>query len=251
MTEVQPIQSNDKDRGASGGPFSLPPRDHQSVLPDQQGAVTQPQTKGGPAKTASGVVIDPNDPRFMARDGQGRLLNPDGSVYVPEDAADKRTVQHALGDLESEINHVWHATPSGTETSTLRLRGLLREIRGFVDPNSQQAKDDAKRKQEAKVARDQANRDLSENADRRDIMSSKPSDKDEAKRLQDAQRKIADEHAADDVRAREARAAEDRKAELVKAQEVERERQAAEQARVAADADRARAAGQAPQTGRP
>lgn len=109
--------------------------------------MTDMQTAEQPKVSPSGVPIVAGDPRFMTRDEQGRLVNPDGSVFVPEEKP--RTVQDALADLENEINGVWHATPSGTESAVVRMRGHLKELRGFVDPNSPQAKADAAKKAEA------------------------------------------------------------------------------------------------------
>lgn len=65
------------------------------------------------------------------------------------DHEEPRTVNRALADLESEINGLWHSTPSGTESAVIRMRGHLKELRGFVDPNSPQAKADAAKKAEA------------------------------------------------------------------------------------------------------
>lgn len=85
-------------------------------------------------KSASGVPVTPGDPRFMTRDADGKLVNPDGSVYVPEEQP--RTVHHVLADLASEVEGLWHSSPSGTESAVVRMRGHLRELRGLVDPKA-------------------------------------------------------------------------------------------------------------------
>lgn len=100
-------------------------------------------------RSPSGVPITPGDPRFMTRDAAGNLINPDGTVYVPEEQP--RTVHHALADLAAEIEALWHSTPSGTESAVVRMRGHLRELRGLVDPDSEQAKADATKRQEDKL----------------------------------------------------------------------------------------------------
>lgn len=121
-------------------------------MDDVQSNDTKPVRRRDPdaqPMSASGVPITPGDPRFMTRDAEGNLVNPDGSVYEPEDHP--RTVHHALADMQSEIDGLVHATPSGTESAAHRLRHHLREVRGFVHPNSPQPEVS---KQEAKVERD-------------------------------------------------------------------------------------------------